>query len=75
VQHRDGRPPWCRECGLDATGRAPASRLPGQRPPTAASQPVTADAVVTTGDAAPRVPPVTFLEPPPAPQPPEEDTP
>lgn len=23
VQHRDGRPPWCRACGHDATGREP----------------------------------------------------
>jgi len=38
VQHRDGRPPWCRECGLDATGRTPASRLPGQQPPAGTAQ-------------------------------------
>lgn len=25
VQHRDGKPPWCRECGLDARGRAQTS--------------------------------------------------
>lgn len=25
MQHRDGKPPWCRTCGRDATGRVPVS--------------------------------------------------
>lgn len=27
VQHRDGKPPWCKECGLTAAGVEPKSRL------------------------------------------------
>jgi hypothetical protein len=27
VQHRDGKPPWCPVCGLDATGRVPVSTI------------------------------------------------
>lgn len=27
IQHRDGKPPWCRECGLTAAGDNPASRI------------------------------------------------
>lgn len=28
VQHRDGKSPWCKTCGLDASGQVPVSRLP-----------------------------------------------
>lgn len=28
IQHRDGKPPWCRECGLTANGTVPKSRIP-----------------------------------------------
>lgn len=31
VQHRDGRAPWCRVCGLDADYNAPASRFTSRR--------------------------------------------
>lgn len=31
VQHRDGKPPWCRACGLTRTGQEPVSRLDSQR--------------------------------------------
>lgn len=31
VQHRDGKPPWCRKCGRDATGKIPRSRLEGTK--------------------------------------------
>ncbi|WQY99798.1 hypothetical protein [Microbacterium phage MO526] len=31
VQHRDGREPWCRVCGLNADGNAPASRFESRR--------------------------------------------
>lgn len=27
IQHRDGKPPWCKECGLDAYFREPKSRF------------------------------------------------
>lgn len=27
IQHRDGKPPWCKECGLDAYFKTPVSRL------------------------------------------------
>lgn len=27
VQHRDGKPPWCKGCGLTAEGRVPVSRI------------------------------------------------
>lgn len=27
VQRRDGKPPWCHECGLTASGEEPASKL------------------------------------------------
>lgn len=27
TQHRDGKPPWCRACGLDAAGTKPPSRI------------------------------------------------
>lgn len=26
-QHRDGKPPWCNECGLTADGQQPRSRF------------------------------------------------
>lgn len=29
VQHRDGRPPWCNECGLTKDYTVPASRFVG----------------------------------------------
>lgn len=31
VQHRDGKPPWCRECGLTADFKMPVSRIGGGR--------------------------------------------
>lgn len=31
VQHRDGKPPWCKTCGLDADFRDP-SAIPGTLP-------------------------------------------
>jgi hypothetical protein len=31
VQHRDGKPPWCRVCGLTANGTVPESRF-GKHP-------------------------------------------
>lgn len=37
VQHRDGKPPWCKECGLDANGNEPVSRL--GKPEPVAPQP------------------------------------
>lgn len=27
IQHRDGKPPWCRICGLTADGQVPKSRI------------------------------------------------
>lgn len=33
VQHRDGKPPWCKVCGLTTEGLEPVSRLSG-RPPS-----------------------------------------
>ena len=27
IQHRDGKPPWCRICGLTADGKEPISRI------------------------------------------------
>lgn len=27
VQHRDGKPPWCKECGLTANNTIPKSRF------------------------------------------------
>lgn len=27
IQHRDGKPPWCRICGLTADGKEPKSRI------------------------------------------------
>lgn len=27
VQHRDGKPPWCKLCGLTADGKTPISRF------------------------------------------------
>lgn len=27
IQHRDGKPPWCRICGLTADGKEPRSRI------------------------------------------------
>lgn len=27
VQHRDGKPPWCKVCGLTEDGETPASRI------------------------------------------------
>ena len=27
VQHRDGKPPWCKTCGLTARGTRPIGRL------------------------------------------------
>lgn len=34
VQHRDGKPPWCDACGMDAYGNPPISRFekPHERP-------------------------------------------
>jgi hypothetical protein len=33
VQHRDGKPPWCNECGLTAQGEVPVSRIGKLKPP------------------------------------------
>lgn len=33
-QHRDGKPPWCRNCGLTAGYQEPVSRLRVPDPPT-----------------------------------------
>lgn len=30
-QHRDGKPPWCRKCGLDAQFQVPESRFGKQK--------------------------------------------
>lgn len=30
VQHRDGKPPWCKECGLTAAGTVPMSKIGGK---------------------------------------------
>jgi len=38
VQHRDGREPWCKKCGLTKAGRKPVSRL-GRRPMTREATP------------------------------------
>jgi hypothetical protein len=27
VQHRDGKPPWCNNCGLTKNGQVPKPRL------------------------------------------------
>lgn len=27
VQHRDGKPPWCKKCGLTAHGKVPVSKI------------------------------------------------
>lgn len=27
TQHRDGKPPWCKQCGMDAVGNEPKGRL------------------------------------------------
>lgn len=31
-QHRDGKPPWCKTCGLTKTGYEPVFRIKGDRP-------------------------------------------
>ena len=36
VQHRDGKPPWCPECGLTAQGTEPVSRFATRREARAA---------------------------------------
>lgn len=36
VQHRDGKPPWCPECGLTAEGTEPVSRFATRREARAA---------------------------------------
>lgn len=33
VQHRDGKPPWCKACGLTKDYRRPESSLPSQQEP------------------------------------------
>lgn len=32
VQHRDGKPPWCRTCGLDENFKDPVAAIPGTLP-------------------------------------------
>lgn len=33
VQHRDGKPPWCRVCGLTESGQIPERRQPDRPDP------------------------------------------
>ncbi|UDL16284.1 hypothetical protein SEA_KOZIE_88 [Microbacterium phage Kozie] len=51
VQHRDGRAPWCRICGLDADGNAPASRFTTRREAREAALREKGDAIATAASA------------------------
>lgn len=68
-QHRDGRRPWCRNCGLDAAGEVPPSRFPNQQPPQARPETPYVHAypnsIITDGPPDPPPPRAFVDEPPP----------
>jgi len=40
VQHRDGKPPWCKECGLDKDFKDPSSMISGALPQPPNTMPI-----------------------------------